>query len=104
MTDGLKQYRIPRQRIALVREATVRSEWKVFGNSRQIFEFGLTHLFADADREKFFAMMFDSKNRLIGVNLVSQGSLADSITHPRECFKAAIVANSAAVAFCHNLC
>jgi DNA repair protein RadC len=102
MTDVLKQYRIPRQRIALVREATIKSDWKVFTNSGQIFEFAKQFLFSDADRELFFAMMLDSKNRLIGVNLVSQGSLADSITHPRECFKAAIVANSAAIAFAHN--
>jgi DNA repair protein RadC len=46
--------------------------------------------------------MLDSKNGLIGVNLVSQGSLSMSAVCPREVFKAAILANSAAVIFLHN--
>jgi len=103
MTDAAsKQYRIPRQRISLVRDGSVLSHWRVFSNSRQIFEFAHEALFADVDREQFYSMTFDSKNRIIGVNLVSQGSISSSIIHPRECFKPAVAASAAAVAFVHN--
>ena len=97
-----KTYRIPRQRVSLVREAYIRSEWKSFHNSGELYRFGMEHLFDDADRESFFVLMLDSKNRLIGVNLVSMGSLNSSIVVARECFKPAIVASAAAVIFCHN--
>lgn len=44
----------------------------------------------------------DAKHRPIGVEIVSIGSLTASIVHPREVFKAAVVANAAAVVICHN--
>lgn len=95
-------YRIPRQRLSLVREGSFQSSWKRFCNSRDAFEFGREQLYADADRELFHVLMLDSKNRLTGVNLVSQGSLSTSVIHPREVFKPAIVANSAAIICMHN--
>ena len=58
--DKQRKYRIPRQRISLVREATIASEWKTYHNSREVYEFAREHLFADADRELFFTMMVDS--------------------------------------------
>jgi DNA repair protein RadC len=44
----------------------------------------------------------DRKNRLIGLNTVSIGSLTASVVHPREVFKPAILANAAAVIVAHN--
>lgn len=95
-------YQIPRQRLSLVCDGSLQSSWKHFGNSYEAFQFAREQLYADADREQFHVLMLDSKNRLIGVNLVSQGSLSTSVVHPREVFKPAIVANSAAVIFLHN--
>jgi len=45
--------------------------------------------------------MLDSKNRLIGINMVSQGSLSASIVSSREAYKPAIISSSAAVIFVH---
>ena len=101
MTDPIC-YRIPRQRLSLVRDGSLRSSWKQFPNSRDAFDFAREQLYADADREQFHVLMLDSKNRLIGVNLVSQGSLSTSVVCAREAFKPAIVSNSAAVIFLHN--
>ena len=100
MTDSIN-YRIPRQRISLVRDGSLLSSWKIFGNSRQVFEFAREQLFADVDREQFWVMMLDSKNRLIGINMISQGSLSASIVSSREAYKPAIISNSAAVIFLH---
>ena len=95
-------YRIPRQRLSLVRDGSLQSGWKRFCNSKEAYEFAREQLYSDADRELFHVLILDSKNRLIGVNLVSQGSLNTSVIHPREVFKPAIVANSAAIICLHN--
>ena len=46
--------------------------------------------------------MVDTKNKLIGLNTVSIGSLNASVVHPREVFKPAILANANAVLCAHN--
>lgn len=59
-------------------------------------------LVGNPDREYFVAMLLDNKNRISSIYQVSQGSLNQSFVHPRETFKAAILANSAAIIFVHN--
>ena len=49
MTDPIC-YRIPRQRLSLVRDGSLRSSWKLFANSRDAFDFAREQLYADADR------------------------------------------------------
>jgi DNA repair protein RadC len=46
--------------------------------------------------------MLNSKNDLIGFNIVSVGSLSPTTVHPREVLKPAILANSASIIMCHN--
>ncbi len=59
-------------------------------------------IIGDPDREYFVTLMLDGKNRITGLHIVSEGSLNQSIVHPRETFKAAILANAAAVILAHN--
>lgn len=59
-------------------------------------------LIGNPDREYFVCLLLDGKNRISGIYTVSQGSLNQSIVHPRETFKAAILANSAAIILAHN--
>ena len=54
------------------------------------------------DREQFVALHLDTKNRLLSREVVSIGHLSAALVHPREVFKAAILANAASVAFVHN--
>ena len=61
-------------------------------------------LIGNPDREYFIIFLLDGKNRITSVHQVSQGSLNQSIVHPREVFKAAILANAAALILAHNLC
>ncbi len=44
----------------------------------------LCEYLAGADREHFVELMVDKKNRVIGINTVSVGSLDSAIVHPRE--------------------
>lgn len=53
--------------------------------------------------EEYFIMLgLDTKNFIIGIFVVSQGSLNASLVHPREVFKRAIVCNSARIILSHN--
>ncbi len=53
-------------------------------------------------RETFVALLLDAKNRLIRDVTISQGSLTQSIVHPREAFEPAIRDSAASVIFVHN--
>jgi DNA repair protein RadC len=54
------------------------------------------------DREQFVVAMLNSKNVLIGLNIVSVGGLSSAPVYIREVLKPAIIANSAAIILCHN--
>ena len=54
------------------------------------------------DREEFRVLLLNAKHRVMGVHTVSIGSLTVSIVHPREVYKAAILANAAAIIGIHN--
>lgn len=56
----------------------------------------------ESDREQFICLHLNTKNALISWEVVSVGSLTTSIVHPREIFKAAILANAASVILTHN--
>jgi len=53
-------------------------------------------------KELFFALLLDSKNRLIREVQISEGSLNASIVHPREVFAPVLRESASAVLFVHN--
>jgi len=57
---------------------------------------------ADTDREHMVAIFLNSANKIIGLHTVSTGILNASLCHPREVFKAAILANAASLILMHN--
>lgn len=57
---------------------------------------------ADTDREHFMVAMVNARSEVIGVSVVSIGTVSASLVHPRETFKPAILANAAAVIVSHN--
>lgn len=54
------------------------------------------------DREHFWALALNTKNRLLRVFEVSVGSLSASIVHPRELFRDAVRISAASVVAVHN--
>jgi DNA repair protein RadC len=56
----------------------------------------------DHKRERFIALLLDSKNRLLREVGISEGSLTASIVHPREVFAPVVRESAAAVLFVHN--
>lgn len=75
------------------------------GNSENIAKIThqlMKHFYEDKDREIFTVLFVNSKLKVIGFNIVSIGSLNQSVVHPREVFKPAILANAANIILCHN--
>lgn len=96
-----KQY-IPVYRIELVRERTLKVEpRKSVHNSDDVVAI-LRDELLKADREKLISVMLNSKNVIIGMDVVSVGTLNQSCAHPRELYKAAILSNAAAIILVHN--
>ena len=97
-----QSYRIPIYKIALVREAALTvCQPPQLCSSAQAVSVIRTYL-AETDREHLLVLTVDTRNRLIGINTVSVGSLNSSLGHPREIFKAAILQNAAAIILAHN--
>jgi DNA repair protein RadC len=53
-------------------------------------------------KEHFIALHLDGKNRILCMDRVSIGSLNQSIVHPRELFKTAVLSSAAAIILIHN--
>lgn len=69
-------------------------------SSREVYQM-FKHLMTNP-REVFLCLHLDSKNKIVCVDHVSQGSLNASIVHPRELFSSAILSASAALILIHQ--
>jgi len=56
----------------------------------------------EADKEHLVAIMHDVKHRPICYHVVSVGSLNEAIAHPREIFRAAVIASAYGIILMHN--
>ena len=92
---------VPVYRVTLVRERQMPSYQQKFRCSADAAHL-LSAYLDGVDREYFVVFLLDQKNHVIGINTVSMGSLTASIVHPREVFKAAILANAATIICGHN--
>ena len=91
-------------RITLVRDRRVAFEPCQLVNSQQSQPLikKLIESQGQPDREQFCVILLNSKNEIIGLNIVSTGDLSSAKVHPREVLKPAILSNSAAMILCHN--
>jgi len=53
-------------------------------------------------KEYFICLHLDGKNRILAVDICSIGSLNQSIVHPREVYKTALLSSAAAIILMHN--
>lgn len=72
-----------------------------FTSPRQVFEY-FHHEFRDSRKEYFLALLLDGKNRIVRRVQISEGTLNQSIVHPREVFAPAVKESAAAVILVHN--
>jgi len=57
---------------------------------------------ASWDRERFLVLALDGRHRGIGLEEVAVGTATACLVHPREVFKALLLANAVAFALIHN--
>src|SRR5262245_4189168 len=100
-TTQRKQASVPIYKISLVREGRVPCYNQQIRSAVDAATLLHTYL-ADVDREHFVIILVNQKNRVIGINTVSIGSLTASICHPREIYKPAILCNAASIICGHN--
>lgn len=87
-------------RVELVREGP----WPVGESIRmpaEVFTLLQPHA-ARWDREHFLTVLLDGAHRIVGIDDVAVGCVRSCPVHPREVFKAAILANAAAIIVAHN--
>lgn len=94
--------RIEVVRVHVVREKILYYEGSKAIRSPQDAADILREYIGNEDREHLVIMMLSIKNKVNAIHTVSVGSLNASIVHPREVFKAAIVANAASIIIGHN--
>jgi len=61
-----------------------------------------TTMLQDEASEVFAILCLSTKHRVLAYHEVSRGCLDSTLVHPREVFKAAILANAASIVFAHN--
>lgn len=94
-------YRIPIYKVLLVKDNNHKSEVKSITQPHDAYSV-LSSYLEGQDRENFVVLLLDTKNKVIGINTVSVGTLNSSLVHPREVFKPAILSNAAAIILGHN--
>lgn len=71
-----------------------------FTDPRQVFD--TFSFLAMEPKEMFVTLHLDGKNRILCMDIVSVGSLNQSIVHPRSVFQTACLSSAAAILCIHN--
>jgi DNA repair protein RadC len=102
-----EKYELPRLKLMLVTEPSANPQLKcpvpnlyTLRSPNDIAEF--FEPIRDLPEEHFVALHLNANHEIIGLHEVSHGTLSASLVHPREVFKAALLANSHAIVICHN--
>lgn len=93
-------YGVPKIRLCLVNEHKIARE--PYPIQSPLDASTLLQPLRQASEEYFVSLHLNARNEVIGIHEVSHGTLSSSLVHPREVFKAAIMANSYAIIVCHN--
>jgi len=62
----------------------------------------LSPLLRDKSHEVFIVALLNTKNRLIKIVQIAEGSLTSAVVHPREVFAPAVVSHAACILVAHN--
>ncbi len=87
--------------IKMIRESSVLYNIRRISEPKDIVDLGKKFL-DELDREELIVACLNTKNEVNSVNVVSIGTLNNSVVHPREVFKTAILSNAASIVMIHN--
>jgi DNA repair protein RadC len=100
-TIRLKQIRAVFETLVIKEEASrYLKPFTRYSSPAQVFD--TFNFLRHETREYFFAIHLDGKNRICCIDEVSIGSLNQSVVHPREVFKTALLSSAAAIIVLHN--
>ncbi len=102
MSTALRDYIVPRYRLALVREGEHPAMFPAACTCTEKAQLICEEYFQGIDREHSVMIALDTKNNIIGFHVISIGTLNETFTHPREIFKAAFLMNAARIILAHN--
>lgn len=80
---------------------SVHTEKICINKPKDIFEL-LRKDFFNKKQEHLYMISMDSRNKLITKDLISVGTLNETLIHPREIFKKALAINAYSIALAHN--
>lgn len=89
-------------KVQLVRDPNSKSESRPSVRSAADVNQVIMEFIGCEDREHLVVIMLDTRNRVIGINEVSIGTLNSALATPREVFKPAILSNAASIILAHN--
>ncbi len=93
---------IPVYHVELVRDRSIKAAPRPsIHNSDDVVAI-LQEELLSSDREKLVCLMLNAKNVIVGMDIVSIGTLTMSVAHPREIFKSAILKNAACIILSHG--
>ncbi len=101
-TQESRKTTIPRYSLKLVRESYVSYDQKAIKSASIAYEFLCSIGLQDKASEEFYSLYLNTKNQIIGVEMISRGTLNASLIHPREVFKGALLANANCIMLAHN--
>lgn len=92
--------RIPTIKVSVVRDGDdieLSSPSAVFETGMEVFK-----EYQAEEKEALYVFIMDNKNKLKGLNLVSIGTISESLVHPREVLRPALVAGATGIILGHN--
>ncbi|HVM50964.1 MAG TPA: JAB domain-containing protein [Candidatus Acidoferrum sp.] len=93
-------------KVVALRECPTPAELQIIDTPDRAADYWRTHIpshpYFNPDVECFAVLMVNTRRRIIGHHLVSLGTLDTILVHPREVFRAPIVAAAAAIILVHN--
>lgn len=92
------KYMVPQVRLALIREPQTKAPPVHCPEDLEKFVEPLKFY----SEENFVSFFLNARNEVTGYFIVSKGTVSASLVHPREVFKAAILANAYAIIVAHN--
>ena len=87
--------------LKIVRETSHRADRIQVTTPTDIYPWA-ADLFRGEQKEHFYSVILDARHHVVGVDLVSVGSLNASLVHPREVYRLPIVLAGAATIVMHN--
>jgi DNA repair protein RadC len=93
-------------RVVALRDCPTPESMQLCDTPEKVVEYWRLHIatspYLNPECECFVVLLVNTRRRVKGHHLVSIGLLDTILVHPREVFRAAIIANAAAVVLAHN--